>query len=103
MANSHHLNNFIRCLNIEGTLTSDPKEVEERIIQYYRQLYYESTQWRPTLNGLHFKALESEEANSLVLHFGEDKVLDAVRGMSGDKASGPDRFTMESSNRPTFG
>ena len=27
MANSHRRNNFIGCLNIEGTMTSDPKEV----------------------------------------------------------------------------
>jgi hypothetical protein len=94
MANSHRRNNFIGCLNVEGTVTSDPKEVEEGIIWYYRQLYCESTEWRPTLTGLHFKALDSEEANSLVLPFGEDEVLDAVRGMSGDKAPGPDEFTM---------
>jgi hypothetical protein len=94
MANSHCRNNFIGCLNIEGTVTSDPKEVEEGIIQYYRQLYCKSTQWRPALTSLHFKALESEEANNLVLLFGEDEVLDAVRGMSGDKAPGSDGFTM---------
>ena len=95
MANSHCRNNFIGCLNIEGTVTSDPKEVEEGIIQYYKQLYCKSTQWRPALTSLHFKALESEEANNLVLLFGEDEVLDAVRGMSGDKAPGSDGFTME--------
>jgi hypothetical protein len=36
MANSHRRNNFIECLNIEGTVTSDPKEVEEGIVQYYK-------------------------------------------------------------------
>jgi hypothetical protein len=94
MANSHRRNNFIGCLNIEGTVTSDPKEVEEGIVQYYKHLYCESTPWRPTLNGLPFKTLVSEEANSLILPFGEDEVLEAVRCMSGDKAPGPDGFTM---------
>uniref|UniRef100_A0A2N9I908 Reverse transcriptase domain-containing protein n=1 Tax=Fagus sylvatica TaxID=28930 RepID=A0A2N9I908_FAGSY len=94
MANSHWRNNFIGCLNIEGTVTSDPKEVEEGIVQYYKHLYCESTPWRPTLNGLPFKTLVSEEANSLILPFGEDEVLEAVRCMSGDKAPGPDGFTM---------
>jgi hypothetical protein len=94
MANSHRRNNFIGCLNVEGSLTSDPKEVEEGIIQYYRQLYCESTLWRPTLSGLPFKTLGSDEANSLVLPFGEEEVLEAVRCMSGDKAPGPDGFTM---------
>jgi hypothetical protein len=78
MANSHQQNNFIGCLNIEGTVMSDPKEVEEGIVQYYRQLYCESTLWRPILNGLPFKTLVNEEANSLVLPFGEDEVLEAV-------------------------
>jgi hypothetical protein len=94
MANSHRGNNFIGCLNIEGTVTSDSKEVEDGIVQYYKQLYCESTPWRPTLNGLPFKTLVSEEANSLILPFGEDEVLEAVRCMSGDKAPGPDGFTM---------
>ena len=94
MANSHQRNNFIGCLNIEGMVTSDPKEVEEGIVQYYRQLYCESTLWRPTLNGFPFKTLVNEEANSLVLPFGEDEVLEAVRCMSGDKAPRPDEFTM---------
>ena len=94
MANSHRRNNFIGCLDIEGTLTSDPKEIEESILRYYKQLYSESTQWCLSLNGLPFTALESEEANNLVLLFGEDEVLDAVRVMAGDKAPGPDGFTM---------
>ena len=46
------------------------------------------------MNGLPFKTLVSEEANSLILPFGEDEVLEAVRCMSGDKAPGPDGFTM---------
>jgi hypothetical protein len=83
MANSHRQNDFIGCLNIDRNLTSDPEEVEKSIVQYYRKLYCESYQWRPTLDGLQFKALASEEANSLVLPFGEEEVLEAVRCMSG--------------------
>ena len=94
MANSHLRNNFIRCLNVEGTLTLDPKEVKEGIVQYYRQLYCETIPWRSTLIGLSFQTLVSKEANSLVLPFGEDEVLEAVRCMSGDKAPGPNGFTM---------
>jgi hypothetical protein len=94
MANSHRRNNFIGCLNVEGTLTSDPKEVEEGIVQYYKQLYCETISWRPTLIDLSFQTLVSEEANNLVLPFGEDEVLEAVRCMSGDKAPGSDGFTM---------
>jgi hypothetical protein len=94
MANSHRRNNFIGCLNVEGTLTLDPKEVEEGIVQYYRQLYCETIPWCPTLTGLSFQTLVSKEANSLVLSFGEDKVLEAVRCMFGDKAPGPNGFTM---------
>ena len=56
------------------------------IIQFYEKPYFESTLWGSMLDGMHFDALDVGKAEGLVVPFGEEEVLEAVKDMSGDKA-----------------
>ena len=48
---------------------------------------------RPTMDGLDFACIEKEERLSLE-EFTKEGVIQVLREMEGDKASGPDSFTM---------
>ena len=94
LANSHRRNNFIGALNIDGHMTLDSEEITAEIVQYYQNLYSESTHWRPKLDGLSFNRLNSVDAAAVIRPFDEEEVQAAVTAMPGDKAPGPDGFTL---------
>jgi hypothetical protein len=94
LANSHRRNNFIGALNIDGHMTLDSEEITAEIVQYYQNLYSESTHWRPKLDGLSFNRLNSVDAAAVIRPFDEEEVQAAVTTMPGDKAPGPDGFTL---------
>ncbi|RVX09480.1 putative ribonuclease H protein [Vitis vinifera] len=50
--------------------------------------------WRPSLRGLFFERLEAVDAASLEEPFSEQEVMEALKGFCGDKAPGPDGFSM---------
>ncbi|RVX07796.1 putative ribonuclease H protein [Vitis vinifera] len=52
------------------------------------------TCWRPSLRGLSFERLEAVDAASLEEPFSEQEVMEALKGFCGDKAPGPDGFSM---------
>ena len=92
LANSHHRNNFIGSLSIEENTITDPKGVQEGIVQFYQHLYFESSHWQPKLDGLSFNRLASEEVYGLIRPLEDAKVLVEVCSMARDKAPGPDGF-----------
>jgi hypothetical protein len=71
LANSHRRNNFISGLSIDGLDTSNQEVINDTIIQFYMNLLTEMTIWWPKLDG-----------------------LELLLSMDGDKASGPDGFTI---------
>ena len=50
--------------------------------------------WRPNIKGMSFERLEAMDAARPEEPFSEQEVLKALKGFCGDKASGPDGFTM---------
>jgi len=62
--------------------------------QFYESLFIEPYSWRPRLDNLAFDTLDAVEASSLELPFEEMEVLEVVKGMNRDKASGPDGFSL---------
>ncbi|RVX21348.1 Transposon TX1 uncharacterized 149 kDa protein [Vitis vinifera] len=50
--------------------------------------------WRPSINGLNFKELGEGLASSLEVMFSEEEIFAALSSFCGDKAPGPDGFTM---------
>ncbi|RVW85679.1 Transposon TX1 uncharacterized 149 kDa protein [Vitis vinifera] len=74
MANAHRRNNSLERMKINGVLSEEPG-------------------WRADVEGLHFQCLSSSEAENLEVQFSEEEIA-ALMGMNGDKAPGPDGFTI---------
>jgi hypothetical protein len=57
-------------------------------------LFTEQFSWWPKLDGLAFDSIDEEESTWLERPFEESEVLEVVKGMNSNKASGPDGFTI---------
>jgi hypothetical protein len=69
-------------------------EIKEHIVQFYSNLYFEQVTWRPRVDGLSFHSIDADESIWLERDFEEQEVWEVVRDLNGDKALGPDGFTM---------
>ena len=58
LANSHHLNNTIGWLVVDGKEIINQDAIKEKIVNFYKALFLESGVCRPLLNRLVFSALE---------------------------------------------
>ena len=57
-------------------------------------LYQEPEDWRPTVDGLDFASLDESDRLSLEREFAREEIIAALREVEGDKAPGPDGFTI---------
>ena len=64
------------------------------MVQFYQNLYTETDTWRPTMDGLDFACIGEDERMSLEREFSKEEVTQVLMEMEGDKAPGPDGFTM---------
>uniref|UniRef100_A0A2N9GXK7 Reverse transcriptase domain-containing protein n=1 Tax=Fagus sylvatica TaxID=28930 RepID=A0A2N9GXK7_FAGSY len=94
LANSHRRYNSISSLSINGVLSSDSEAISECITNFYTHLFEEEECERPLLDGLDFSMISGEDALWLERPFGEEEVAGVVAGFNGDKAPGPDGFSM---------
>ena len=94
LANSNRRYNSISSLSINGVMSTDPDAISESIINFYSHLFEEEESDRPLLDGLDFSMIPAEDAIWLERPFGEEEVADVVAGFNGDKAPGPDGFSM---------
>ena len=60
----------------------------------FQNLLSEELGWRADIEGLQLKQLNSREAENLEVPFSEEEIHFALMEMRGDKAPGPDGFTM---------
>ena len=54
----------------------------------------ESDTWRPSMDGLEFARIEKDKQLELEKDFSKEEVVKVLQEMEGDKALGPDSFTM---------
>jgi hypothetical protein len=94
VANSHRRYNSIDSLMIEGTLTNNQVVIGEHIVKFYQKLFKEQCQWRLRVDGLVFDQILDHEAGWLEREFDEEEVRKTVMAMEGDKAPGPDGFSI---------
>jgi hypothetical protein len=94
MANSHRRYNYMERVEVDGIVYEEAPEVREKVVQFYESLYQEHEPWRPTVNGLNFDVISPEERDMLEKKFETEEVLQVVKDLQGDKAPGPDGFTM---------
>ena len=69
-------------------------EVTNQVVQFYKNLYKETEQWRPFLEGLEFDRIGNMERLWLERKFERDEILQVVSDLDENKAPGPDEFTM---------
>ena len=86
VANSRRRYNHISMLEVDGVIYENESEMANQIVQFYKNLYKESEDWRPFVEGLERDWLERRSENEEILH--------VVKELEGDKALGPDGFSM---------
>ena len=94
MANAHRRNNSLDRIKINKVWLTEEQEVREGIVNAFQQLLSEEPGWRVDIGGLHLHRLSFQEAENLELPFSKEEIHFALLEMNGDKAPGPDGFTV---------
>jgi hypothetical protein len=94
LANSHRRHNTIETLVVDGQLTDDRTVIQDHIVEFYKKLYSEQYQWRPRVDDLSFLSIDEEDRIWMEREFEEDEIWAVIQNFKGDKAPGPDGFTM---------
>ena len=93
MANSHRRYNHLSFLEVDGVIYEEGVEMATQVVQFYKTLYEETEEWRPFVKGLEFDEIGGLERGWLERRF-EKEILLVVQELEGDKAPGPDDFSM---------
>ena len=94
MANFHRRFNHLRTLEVDGVVFEEESEVINQVVQFYKTLYKETEGCRPFVEDLEFDRIGDVERVGLERKFEREEILQVVRDLEGDKAPGPDGFTM---------
>ena len=94
LANSHRNTNTIGKLIINGASSTSQDEIRDHIVRFYETLYREDGYRRLYLDGIQFDAISDEDALWLDRPFEENEIEIVVQGCNGDKAPGPDGFSL---------
>jgi hypothetical protein len=93
-ANSNCTFNTIGRLSVNGAVTTDQEEIGEGLVNFYSHLFSNDEVKRPLLDGLAISSIDDADRAVLDRPFTEEEVMGVVKGMAGDKALGPDGFSM---------
>ncbi|RVX07561.1 Transposon TX1 uncharacterized 149 kDa protein [Vitis vinifera] len=88
------MNDSLDRIMINGEWLTEDQEVREGIVNAFQNLLSEEPGWRADIEGLQLNQLNSREAEVLELPFTEEEIHFALMEMKGDKAPGPDGFTV---------
>ncbi|XP_034688121.1 uncharacterized protein LOC117916277 [Vitis riparia] len=94
MANAHRRRNNVDRIKINGAWLTEENDIREGIANAFKTLLSNPGEWRPSVSGLQFEMLEPLDVSALESPFMEEEVRDALEGCNGDKAPGPDGFSM---------
>ena len=94
LGNSHRNANFIKRIEVDGVIYEDELDVRSQLVLFYQGLFEETELGHPTMDGLDFACIGEEERLTLEKEFTKEEVIQVLKEMEGDKAPGPDGFTM---------
>jgi hypothetical protein len=94
LANSHMRHNLIESLMVDGNMTDETTIIQYHIVNFYKKLYCEQYRWRPKADDLSFLSIDDGERIWMEREFEECEVWEVVTNFKGDKALGPDGFTI---------
>ncbi|RVX16273.1 hypothetical protein CK203_014499 [Vitis vinifera] len=67
---------------------------KRRLCRVFQGLLADPGDWKPSIDDLNFERLEEEDVEGLEKPFSEEEVFGALLGFCGEKAPGPDGFSM---------
>jgi hypothetical protein len=94
MANSNRRRNYVNGLEMDRVFYEEKEEVKQQIVQFYSSLYQENEPWRPVIDGLPFASIGAAARAHLERPFELEEVVQVLKDVQGDKAPGPDGYTM---------
>ncbi|RVW82268.1 LINE-1 reverse transcriptase-like [Vitis vinifera] len=94
MTSVHRRNNFLERIKINGEWFLEEQEIREGIANAFKNLLSEDTGWKADIGSLQLDQISQQEAVILERPFTEDEIHVALMDMNGDKAPGPDGFTL---------
>jgi len=95
LATAHRRYNTIDRLVVRGEEMQEPDEIKSAMIEFYSNLYTENEPWRPTFDLTGCPIVTNEENEWLQRPFTETEVLQTIQQCDGDKAPGPDGYTLK--------
>ena len=96
MANFHRRINFIKKKNIRinGNWFVEEAAVRREVADTFNGLFADLGGWRPSISSLSFKEIGGDVATKLEDPFSIEEVFVALSNLNGDKAPGPDGFSI---------
>ncbi|RVW16573.1 hypothetical protein CK203_069386 [Vitis vinifera] len=79
---------------VRGVWLSEEQEVRMGIVDAFQRLLTEDSEWKADIGGLNLNQISQQEADTLERPFMEEEIHSALMDMRGDKALGPDGFTV---------
>ncbi|RVW46135.1 Transposon TX1 uncharacterized 149 kDa protein [Vitis vinifera] len=94
MASAHRRNNCMERVKINGEWFLEEQEIREGIANAFKELLSEDLGWKADIGSLQLDQISQEESETLERPFTEEEIQGALMEMNGDKAPGPDGFTL---------
>ena len=94
MANAPRRKNFLSSITMDGRKLTEETEIKEGVVNMFQYILSVKGDWRPSISRLPFSSLDSVEVGLLEEAFSEEEVQTVVSSLNGDKAPGPDGFTL---------
>ena len=99
MANLNRRRNYLGSLEVDGCIFEDKEDIKVQVEQFYQFLYKESEPWRLEFDGIEFDSIDPIDRDLLEQPFDREEVLQVLQNLQGDKAPGPNGFTMAFSQK----
>ena len=94
MCNFHKRRNGIDRIRIGGEWRHGEENVRSSVVNAYNIMLTDPGGWRANPEGVLFSRLGDREASGLEVSFTEEEVFSALLDLNGDKALGPNDFTV---------
>ena len=94
MANAHRRRNQMNRVKVNGRWYNEEREIKEAVCRAYQGLLADPGGWKPRIDALTFERLEEGDVEGLEKPFTEEEVFRALSSCCGEKAPGPDGFSM---------
>ncbi|RVW53516.1 LINE-1 reverse transcriptase-like [Vitis vinifera] len=94
MASAHRRNNAMGRIKVNGEWLVEEQEVKEGIVNSFQQLLTEDMVWQADIGNIQVGCISQQDAECIEVPFEESEIHSALMEMNGDKAPGPDGFSV---------